>query len=231
MDEHQRKRVELILAHELELARRATNQAANAIYAGHSAKGSLGSGATNKAVLKAIEANANGLLDKLIEVIGKFARNREAFALIDAAITDHFDDVKGEVQRAARMVSGRRAQEATPSAAKMTDDMFGQIKTDMWQRLEIEKFEFELDELVAAPVESLPVSLPKNKGGKPLAPHWDQMWSSIAVRLWLGDLKPKRQADVKEAMLAWFAENEIGIGDTAVTERARQLWQKMEATL
>lgn len=108
MDEHQRKQVELILAHELELSRRAANQATNAVYAAHSAKGRLGSGATVKVVLEAIGENASGLLDKLIDVIGKFARNREAFALIDAAIADHFDDVNGEVQGAARMAGTGR---------------------------------------------------------------------------------------------------------------------------
>lgn len=229
MDEHQRKRVELILAHELGLARRAANQAAQAVYAEHGAKGRLGSGATVKVVLEAIGENVNGLLDRLIDIIGQFARNREAFAMIDAAMTNHFDDVNGEVQGAARMASGLGAKEVIPSIANAANERFAQIKTDMWARLEIEKFAFELDELVAAPTLASTAPWPKNSGGKPLARHWDDMWSSIAVKLWLGDLKPMSQADVKVAMLAWFTANEIVIGDTAVTERARQLWLKMEA--
>ncbi len=54
------------------------------------------------------------------------------------------------------------------------------------------------------------------------------MWADIAVKLWLGELQPKTQADVKRAMFAWFNENEIVVGDTAVTQRARQLWQKIQ---
>lgn len=229
MDEHQRKRVELILAHELELARRAANQAAQAVYAEHGARGRLGSGATVKVVLQSIEANANSLLDKLIEVIGKFARNGEAFAMIDTAITNHFEDVKGEVQEAARMASGLGKLEATPSIANAANELFAQAQTDMWKRLEIEKFAFELDELVAAPPQAPTAFSPKNSGGKPLAAHWDDMWSSIAVQLWEGKLDPKTQADISRAMLDWFAAAGQEIGETAVRSRARQLWLKYEA--
>jgi hypothetical protein len=127
------------------------------------------------------------------------------------------------------MASGRGMKEATPSVANATNELFAQIKTDMWARLEIEKFEFELDELVAAPLQSPPVSSPKNPGGKPLAAHWDDMWSSIAVQLWQGDLQPKTQADISNAMLEWFSLAGIEIGETAVRARARQLWLKYEA--
>lgn len=231
MDEHQRKRVALILAHELELARRAATQEANAIYAAHGAKGTLGGSVTVKQVVGAIGANADRLLDKLIDVVGKIARNRESFAMIDKAIVEHFDDVQGEVRNTARMASGRAAQEALPSVANATEALFAQIKTDMWARLEIEKFEFELDELVAAPLETSKATSFKNPGGKPLAAHWDEMWSSIAVQLWEGSLEPKSQADVSRAMLDWFAFEGIDIGETAVRSRARQLWLKYEAAL
>lgn len=56
------------------------------------------------------------------------------------------------------------------------------------------------------------------------------MWADIAVKLWTGDLAPKSQADIKRAMFAWFNAKEIEIGDTAVTQRARQLWQKIQAS-
>lgn len=55
------------------------------------------------------------------------------------------------------------------------------------------------------------------------------MWAHIAVKLWTGDLQPKSQADVKRAMMEWFTAGSIEIGDTAVTERARQLWLQLEA--
>lgn len=73
------------------------------------------------------------------------------------------------------------------------------------------------------------VSSAKNAGGKPLAKHWDAMWADIATRLWSGDLQPRSQADIKTAMFAWFNKQEIEVGDTAITERARALWVRMQA--
>lgn len=57
------------------------------------------------------------------------------------------------------------------------------------------------------------------------------MWADIAIKLWTGDLVPKRQADISEAMFAWFNGKEINVGQTAVTERARALWLKIEPLL
>ena len=114
-----------------------------------------------------------------------------------------------------------------PSVIEAADARFAEIRDLVFQRLQIEKFEF-LGSAQAAPV-TQGSQIAKNSGGKPLAEHWDAMWAAIAVQLWLGDLKPKKQADIKAAMLDWFNVNEIEIGDTAVTERARKLWRAMEA--
>jgi hypothetical protein len=57
------------------------------------------------------------------------------------------------------------------------------------------------------------------------------MWATIAVLLWDGKLLPKKQGDIKEAMLAWFTEKGIDVGDTAVTDRARQLWRLLQPRL
>ena len=67
-----------------------------------------------------------------------------------------------------------------------------------------------------------------NRGGKPLAKHWDEVWAQIAFQLWNGDLQPETQADIKRAMFAWFNAREIEVGDTAITQRARQLWRLLE---
>lgn len=69
---------------------------------------------------------------------------------------------------------------------------------------------------------------PVNRGGKPLARHWDAVWAEIAFQLWHGDLQPKTQADIKRAMFVWFSAQGIDVGDTAVTQRARQLWQRLD---
>jgi hypothetical protein len=55
------------------------------------------------------------------------------------------------------------------------------------------------------------------------------MWSAIAVMLFVGDLKPQRQADIERAMKDWLAVNGLEAGDTPVRERARVLWARLEA--
>ena len=230
MDEPQRQQIALIHAHELDLANRDANREANAIYAANSFKGVLQSGATVRQVVRAIGTATEILLDKLLRATGSVTKGAGSFNMIQLAIDDHFANVQVEVDRAARMASGRSAQAAVPSVAKAANELFDGVKSDIRARLEIERFAFKSIAQDPAPIAHAHplVTAPKNKGGKPLAAHWDQMWSSIAVRLWLGDLQPERLSHVKEAMLAWFADKEIEIGDTAITERARQLWQKME---
>ena len=63
-----------------------------------------------------------------------------------------------------------------------------------------------------------------HSGGRPLAKHWDEMWAAIAVKLYLGDLKPQTQAEIERAMKDWFAAHDIDVGDTPVRDRARTLW-------
>lgn len=138
------------------------------------------------------------------------------------------------------MVSGRSGAEAIPSVLKAALERFEQFRLDLNAKLEIARFSFapkpapkfaptpSVPPVISPPPEPSPP--PTNRGGKPLAAHWNEMWACIAVQLWSGDIKPQSQADVKRAMLDWFNTNEIEIGDTAVTERARQLWLKMAAT-
>jgi hypothetical protein len=68
----------------------------------------------------------------------------------------------------------------------------------------------------------------KNKGGRPAAAHWDELWAAIAVMLYLGDLKPRRQADIERAMKDWLVSKDLDAGDTPVRDRARVLWSKLE---
>ena len=59
-----------------------------------------------------------------------------------------------------------------------------------------------------------------------MARHWDEMWASIAVMLYVGDLKPHTQSDIENEMKEWFARHDLDVGDTPVRERARALWRQ-----
>jgi hypothetical protein len=62
-------------------------------------------------------------------------------------------------------------------------------------------------------------------GGRPPAAFWDDLWTEICRSLYLGDLKPERQADIERAMLAFVEERGFGGGVSTIRPRARKLWQ------
>ncbi len=130
----------------------------------------------------------------------------------------------------ARIASGQRFDSVGNEATRL----FSDLQTKTLRLLEIHRFSFTRPSpndrkalRSGITLKALPTAA--NKGGKPIAAHWDQMWSSIAVELWLGILKPKRQGDVTKAMKAWFEAEDIEVSDTAVVERARKLWAAIEA--
>ncbi len=227
MDERQQSKIALIIAHELDIARRDAEQRGREIYAAHSAKGILGSGATVKAILAAIEGGSVKLLDSLVNQIGAIVRSPESHGQIALAMEQHFSGMEEEVAKSARMASRRPQGDPHPSIMQAATGLFDQIKGDIRTKLEIARFDFD-GPLRSEPAQIAP-PIPKNRGGKPLAAHWDAMWAHIAVQLWTGDLQPKTQTEIKNAMFAWFNEKSINIGDSAVTDRARQLWQAWEA--
>lgn len=231
MDERQQSKIALIVAHELDLARREIERKSEEIFAAHSAKGILGSGATVKVVSRAVGTGSEQLLATLIEKVGGIVRNSESHDQIVSALDQHFANMEVEVIKSARIAS-RRGQEAPhPSILQAAMGLFDQIKADIRTKLEIARFDFEVAK--QAPEQpgfaAVVPPIPKNKGGKPLAAHWDAMWAHVAVQLWTGDLQPKTQADIKNAMFAWFNEKSIDVGDSAVTDRARELWRAWEA--
>jgi hypothetical protein len=140
---------------------------------------------------------------------------REAIEDYYAYVREKLDDLVGLAAR------------GSGAALLTARDLFRQIEGRINRQAELHRFTFTKTSSFPSPkVEAR--SAPKNPGGKPLAAHWDEMWSSIAVMLFNGDLQPKTQADVENAMKDWFGGRDFDIGDTAVRARARQLWQKLQ---
>lgn len=165
-----------------------------------------------------------------LEEVGKVTREAEGFGLIGervAAFIAYLDEVFQSAYSQMHAWQGIGGASNAP-------DAWRNAKYSLQVEFSSRRSEFltpprDRTAKVAQPEMVSQSVLIKNKGGKPLAAHWDDMWAEIAVQLWVGDLQPETQADIKRAMLAWFTEREINIGDTAVTERARRLWQKYQA--
>lgn len=63
------------------------------------------------------------------------------------------------------------------------------------------------------------------KAGRPAAEWWDDLWVEICRGLYIGDLKPKRQADIEKAMNDWIASTGNSAATSTIRARARKLWQ------
>lgn len=91
----------------------------------------------------------------------------------------------------------------------------------------------DIADLIAAeePAESIAAEEPKATaanvvtGGRPPAVFWDALWAEICRALYLGDLKPERQADIERAMLAFVEERGFDAGVSTIRPRARKLWR------
>lgn len=64
-----------------------------------------------------------------------------------------------------------------------------------------------------------------SKGGRPPKAFWEQLWPAIAAQLYVGDLQPKKQADIEKAMNEWLTANNHDAGESTVRRAARALWQ------
>lgn len=198
-----------------------------ALYAKLSARSALQSGATVKESLRLIEGFANKYLDQAIELVGKVVKDEDAFGLVAAHLAATFRTFEAHNATAARHACGGPSRNPLPEVINAADAQFAEVRDLIFQRLQIEKFEFMGAKQDTAKAKKSQIA--KNPGGKPLAKHWDEMWAAIAAQLWNGDIDPRTQADLKRAMFDWLNAAGVDVGDTAVTQRARQLWQAMQA--
>lgn len=237
MDAVEREQVSLILEQEGEKALHATAKLQQELISYHAGKGVLQSGATIKRTVANIEPEASAFVLRAVNRVAPVAQDIDAFALILARLTVNFRHWEKELEDAVSLATGRKP-EMNQSAVNAASQLFSEMKVRVTRELEIHRFTFTrpsngtLQGLGRSIPQSKPVAAEvkrANPGGKPLAQHWDAMWAAIAVKLWNGELDPKTQAELKAAMFDWFNQAGIDVGDTAVTQRARQLWQSMQA--
>jgi len=227
MDQPSREQVRLILDDSVIRARKAVDTRIRKIYAKYNAKGLLKSGATIKAVVGAAEEIGSDFIKRCVDDVAPVAKDSEAFAMIKEAVEGFLKFIAKKVDSTAELLSDSE-QRIMDSA----ETLYLESERSLRRQLEIHRFTFTVPQGITIPqaTPSRPTSTPtvvKNKGGKPLAAHWDEMWAAVAVMLYVGDLQPKSQADVERAMKDWLSKNDVDVGDTAVRERARRLWRRL----
>jgi hypothetical protein len=189
--------------------------------------GGLGNSNRWHAIVQLFEDEGRKLIRSTADDVSKINTSGEGFAVIETAFREFLDFL--ETKYFALAFKGQAFGGSRPDPGHLNNP----LSAHWWQAKE--RLELEIEASRAMFPQTTPTApatvrdASQNKGGKPLAAHWDGMWAEIAVQLWNGDLKPKSQAEIKEAMMAWFNNEEIDIGDTSVTDRARALWIKMQA--
>lgn len=238
----ERAQIRLLLDHHGDELRSRYADQLKAMHSEHAARGRLQSGATMKAALRIAEDLAANYIKTIVEAVADVAQNSRAFNSIMTDVTILLGEMKRGIDQSVELAIGRGERgQAFQSVADEANRRYLEIQKRTLRLLEIHRMAFtkpspgDLQRLGTgtAPAPSVPLAQPapaKNNGGKPLAAHWDEMWANIAVQLYVGDLKPNSQKQIKEAMFAWFNARSIDVGDTAVTDRARQLWQKIVAS-
>lgn len=213
-------------------ARKAVLDGKRPLYARYSPNGLFHAPVLVKGAVRLFETETEALIVELTDRVSAISKDIEAFAMIADCMT-RFDRFLVAELDDVILKASRDTGVASPSVERSAKAEFAGAQERWRRQLEIHRFSFigqpVAGWLASAETSQIALKPNKNMGGKPLAAHWDAMWADIAFQLWNGDLQPTKQADISKAMFAWLTAQEINAGQTAVTERARAIWQKIEA--
>ena len=67
-----------------------------------------------------------------------------------------------------------------------------------------------------------------NKGGRPPKEWWDDFWVGIFVKIYVGELQPKRQADLERAMADWVSAHGYDASEQTIRKAARKLFGALQ---
>lgn len=231
MNDREREQIRLIATHEGSLASRALAKKLEAVFADHSARGRLHSGATIKVSVQAMQTIADDFLDEIGPKIKTVTLGSESFALLSEAVLDLLNECGSEMPRILKMARGQRPAAENDSIGVAGMGLFNQMRADMDARMAILAYEFENPARVEPDVpEYGERTIPAKIGGRPPAAFWDDLWAAIAVALYVGELIPKTQADIERAMADWLEANKKSAAPSTIRARARRLWDGIAAS-
>lgn len=78
----------------------------------------------------------------------------------------------------------------------------------------------------------LPDEQPKpnqsNPGGRPRKEWWDDLWCAVWGQVYRGDLKPKNQAEIAQAMMTWIEVQGGSASESTIKPLARKMFVEMQ---
>jgi hypothetical protein len=224
VDERSNRHVRLLLDDTVDRAKRHLGRDIKKRYSSYSAfQGQLDSEAKIRIALDAIEYLGEAFVTEAVNAVAAVAKDTEAVAMVREAVESILSFLRHQLDDILQLTLREHPANGTEAgvynaAYSRFDDLCLRVR----RQLDLREFDFT----APAPIK-VPNPMPrKNPGGKPLAEHWDEMWASIAVALYTGDLQPKSQAEIERAMMEWLGDHDLEVGETAVRGRARQLWLK-----
>jgi len=224
----ERAQIRLILEHNLDLNQNEFRKRVKALQISNASKGLLRSGATIKAAIRVMEELATAFVKDCTDHVIAVSRDPDAFKLIQETLTELQNFLRSELDPIICLATGHtRESRQSGSAYRESDRLFADQEMRTKRQLELHRFSF-VSRLTVPTAIQPPQIERKNAGGRPLGRHWDEMWASIAVMLYIGDLKAETQADIERAMKDWFAQKDLDVGDTPVRDRARMLWRFLQ---
>jgi hypothetical protein len=180
-----------------------------------------------------IEELANRFVAQIVDSVAEVARDTEASVMIREATESLLSFLRHQLDDIVQVAARELPAGGTGAGVYNTYARFEDLCLQVRRQLDLCEFEFTapaplsaLDFAAPEPIKVPKAMPPKNSGGRPLAKHWDEMWASIALALYTGDLQPKTQADIERAIQEWLGDHDLEAGPTAVRGRARQLWCK-----
>lgn len=85
-----------------------------------------------------------------------------------------------------------------------------------------------LDALVPGSTSPSPSSQDQNKGGRPRKDWWDDLWCAVWGQVYRGELTPKNQSEIAQAMLAWVEGQGETVSESTVKPLARKMFAEMQ---
>jgi hypothetical protein len=70
---------------------------------------------------------------------------------------------------------------------------------------------------------------PVTPGGRPPATFHDDLMCAIWKQIFENDLKPRKQADIEKALLAWVESKGHEMSESAAREKAKKIWNSIKA--
>ncbi|WP_156472291.1 hypothetical protein [Sphingorhabdus sp. M41] len=236
MNSEQRQQIRLILADALLRAEKDIREKVRHLHTDHAAKGCLNSGATLKRHVEIFDTVGQSYVSSTLDAIADVSMEMEAFAIYE----------EGHMQLSTMMRRNLKDDNIygvcttgnpNSAVANAINLQFLSVEGQLKRLKDLRRYSFTRPEPIDMASfglsEKRSALMPKNevtknKGGRPAAEHWDEMWATIATLLYEGDLNPKRQADIEKAMMDWLESNGHSAADSTVRKRARLLWQRLE---